>query len=100
MGASSTLMGLSVAFETIAECLVMIYSSSLLLNLGASYLLFLSFLALLFRCAGYFLVRIVDIPLFVLPFDLLYGFTMGASWVAMVHFAETEAPDGPISYNP
>jgi PPP family 3-phenylpropionic acid transporter len=91
LGASETLMGLSLAVATLSEMPVFFFSAGLLRKLGARGLLFLSLLAYVVRLLAYTLMPAVWLAL---PINLLHGLTFSALWVAGVSYANEVAPKG------
>jgi PPP family 3-phenylpropionic acid transporter len=91
MGASSSLMGMSLLVATISEIPIFFYSDRLLRRWGAHGLLSMSLLAFVIRLLGY---AIMPRVWFVLPIHLLHGLTFSAMWVAGVSYANELAPPG------
>ena len=91
LGASTTLMGLSLTVATLSEIPVFFFSALLLRKIGARGLLLLSLGAYVVRLFAYTLLPPVWI---VLPISLLHGLTFSALWVAGVSYANEVAPKG------
>lgn len=91
LGASETLMGLSLTVATLSEIPVFFFSALLLRKVGARGLLLMSLLAYVVRLLAYTLMPPVWL---VLPINLLHGLTFSALWVAGVSYANEVAPKG------
>jgi MFS transporter, PPP family, 3-phenylpropionic acid transporter len=91
LGASETLMGLSLTVATLSEIPVFFFSAVLLRKFGARGLLLMSLLAYVVRLLAYTLMPPVWL---VLPINLLHGLTFSALWVAGVSYANEVAPKG------
>ncbi|MCL4266305.1 MAG: MFS transporter [Anaerolineae bacterium] len=91
MGASNTIMGLSLTFATISEIPVFLYSRRLLARWGAPFVLMLSMVGTVIRAFAYVWMTA---PWQVLPISLLHGPTFAAMWVAGVAYADENAPPG------
>ena len=79
LGASKTLMGLSLALATVSELPVWFYAHWLLERIGMRKVLVLSLLA----CAAQgFAYSVMVNPLMILPIQLLHGLAFSASWAA------------------
>ncbi|NJN53670.1 MAG: MFS transporter, partial [Anaerolineae bacterium] len=91
MGASSTLMGLSLTFATLSEIPVFLYSRRLLARWGAPFVLMLSMVGTVIRAFAYVFMTA---PWQVLPISLLHGPTFAAMWAAGVAYADESAPPG------
>ncbi len=91
LGASETLMGLSLTVATLSEMPVFFFSALLLRKFGARGLLLLSLVAYVVRMFAYTLLPPVWL---VLPISLLHGLTFSALWVAGVSYANDVAPKG------
>jgi len=91
MGASGTIMGLSLTFATISEIPVFLYSRRLLARWGAPFVLMLSMVGTVVRAFAYVLMTA---PWQVLPISLLHGPTFAAMWAAGVAYADETAPPG------
>ena len=91
LGASSTLMGLSLTLGTVSELVVLALSSVLLKRLGTHWLLILSVLVQALRLLGW---SVIGDPYLALSFQLLNGLAFGALWMAGVAYAKEIAPEG------
>lgn len=91
MGASATIMGLSLTFATISEIPIFLYSKKMLQRWGAPLLLAGSLLATAVRAFAYLTMTM---PWQVLPISLLHGPTFAALWAAGVAYADETAPAG------
>jgi PPP family 3-phenylpropionic acid transporter len=91
LGASKTLMGLSLTFGTISELPIFFYSNRLLRRWGARGLLLIALFAYAVRALAY---TVVSDPWMFLVVQLLHGLTFSAMWVAGVSFADSMAPEG------
>jgi PPP family 3-phenylpropionic acid transporter len=91
IGASSSLMGLSLTVATLGELAAFLSSDRLLLRLGTRRLLVVSLLAHVVRVSLYSVLRV---PWLVLPVQLLHGLSFSAMWVACVSYANQIAPEG------
>lgn len=91
MGASNTIMGLSLTLATVSEIPVFLYSRRLLARWGAPFVLMLSMVGTVIRAFAY---AWMTAPWQVLPISLLHGPTFAAMWVAGVAYADENAPPG------
>jgi PPP family 3-phenylpropionic acid transporter len=91
LGASETLMGISLTVATLSEIPVFFFSAPLLRKFGARGLLLFSLIAYIVRMFAYTLMPPVWL---VLPINLLHGLTFSALWVAGVSYANEVAPKG------
>jgi PPP family 3-phenylpropionic acid transporter len=91
LGASKTLMGLSLTVATVSELPVWFFSSRLLERWGTRGVLTLSLLACAAQGFAYSLIR--D-PWLMLPIQLLHGPAFSAMWAAGVSYASEMAPEG------
>jgi PPP family 3-phenylpropionic acid transporter len=91
MGASKTIMGLSLTFATLSEIPVFLYSKKMLERWGAPMLLAFSMGATVIRAFAYVAMTA---PWQVLPISLLHGPTFAALWAAGVAYADQTAPAG------
>eukprot|EP00045_Choanoeca_perplexa_P005837 m.48812 g.48812 ORF g.48812 m.48812 type:complete len:427 (-) comp13323_c0_seq1:164-1444(-) len=91
MGASDTLLGVSLAVTTVSEMPFFFYSGPLLRRLGAVSVCLLALLAYSARLGYYSLLHE---PWYVLPAELLHGLTFGLSWAAMASHSAVLAPPG------
>ena len=91
LGASETLMGLSLTVATLSEMPVFFFSSWLLRKVGARGLLLLAIAAYVVRLLAYTLMPPVWL---VLPINLLHGLTFSALWVAGVSYVNEVTPKG------
>jgi PPP family 3-phenylpropionic acid transporter len=91
IGASKTLMGLSLTIATLSELPVMFFGDRLLKRLGTQGLLALGLAVTGLRGLLYFLF---DVPSAILLIQLVHGLTFPAIWIAGVSFAAEHAPPG------
>lgn len=91
LGASATLMGLSLAIATLSEMPVFFFSGLLLHKFGARGVLLLALAVFVLRLAIYAAFPVAQI---VLAANLLHGLTFSAAWVAGVTYANQIAPPG------
>jgi len=91
LGASSTLMGLSVTVGIVSELVVLILSSLLLKQFGAQKLLILGASTQAIRLLGW---SLISDPYLALSLQLLNGLAFGALWMAGVAYAKEIAPPG------
>ncbi len=91
LGATETLMGLTLLVATLSEIPIFFYGEYLLQWLGARGLLLLALGATLVRMVGYALMPAVWVAL---PINLLHGLTFSAMWIAGVSYANRAAPPG------
>jgi PPP family 3-phenylpropionic acid transporter len=91
LGASKTLMGLSLTFATISELPILFYSNRLLNRWGARGLMLVALMAYVVRALAY---TVISEPWMFLVVQLLHGLTFSAMWVAGVSYADSMAPDG------
>jgi MFS transporter, PPP family, 3-phenylpropionic acid transporter len=91
LGASKTLMGLSLTAATVSEVPVLFFSARLLARWGARGLLAISLAALAIRVLAY---SVMGAAWVVLLIQLLHGPSFAAMWSAGVHYADRLAPPG------
>lgn len=91
LGASRSLMGISLLVATLSEVPIFFFGERLLQRLGARGLILLSLSATVLRMVAY---AVMPAPLYVLPINLLHGFTFSAMWIAAVSYANRAAPLG------
>jgi len=91
LGASKTLMGLSLTFATLSELPIFFYSNRLLNRWGARGLLLIALSAYVVRALAY---TVVSETWMFLVVQLLHGLTFSAMWVAGVSYADSMAPTG------
>ncbi|MBK6433510.1 MFS transporter [Candidatus Amarolinea dominans] len=91
LGASKTLMGITLAVSTVSELPVWFFADRLIERLGTRKVLALSLLACAAQGFGYSLM--VN-PLCALPIQLLHGLLFSASWAAGVALSGEIAPKG------
>ncbi len=91
MGASETLMGLSLTVATLSELPVFFFSGWLIKRLGARGLMMVSLATMVVRLAAY---TVMPAAWMVLPIHLLHGLTFSAMWVAGVSYVNEVAPPG------
>jgi MFS transporter, PPP family, 3-phenylpropionic acid transporter len=91
LGATTTLMGLSLTVATVSELPIFFFSDSFLRRWGAKGLLSIALFAQVLRMVSY---ALMPTAWFVLPIHLLHGLTFSAMWVAGVSYANEIAPPG------
>ena len=91
MGASNTIMGLSLTMSTVSEIPIFLYSKKLLDRWGAKALLAF---AIFFTVVRAFAYVAMTAPWQVLFISLLHGPTFAAMWTAGVAYADESAPPG------
>lgn len=91
LGASETLMGISLTVSTLSEIPVMFFGNRLLKRLGSKGLIALSMGIIGLRSILFFLAAS---PLMILLIQLLHGFTFPSLWLAGVKYAADHAPAG------
>lgn len=91
LGASRTLLGITITLSTIFELPVMALSDRLLKRFGARGLLVLAMGLTALRCLLY---GVTTSPGQILVIQVMHGFTYPALWIAGVHFAAKHAPPG------
>lgn len=91
LGASKTLMGVSMIFSTISELPFWFFSNRLLNRWSMKSLIIFSMGLLAIRFFAYSLIRI---PWWVVPVNLLHGATFSVFWIVGVSYAAKSAPEG------
>lgn len=91
LGATKTLMGMTLFVATLSEIPIFFYGDRLLNRLGARGLLLFSLGATVVRMSCY---ALMPAAVYVLPIQLLHGLTFSAMWVAGVSYANRAAPPG------
>lgn len=91
LGASETLMGLSLTVATLSELTVFALSGRMLQRWGTGRMLAISIVAMVIRMLAY---SLITTPAGVLVIQLLHGFTFAALWTAGVAYANNVAPRG------
>ncbi|MCP4360918.1 MAG: MFS transporter [Chloroflexi bacterium] len=91
MGASGTIMGLSLTIATASEIPIFLYSRKLLTRWGTPALLAISLGGTIVRAFAY---AAMSAPWQVLPISLLHGPTFAVMWTAGVAYADELAPPG------
>jgi PPP family 3-phenylpropionic acid transporter len=91
VGASKTLMGLSLTISTLAEMPVMFFANRLLKRWHPMGLFMVGMAVTGLKGLLYF---VFDFPAAILLIQLLHGFTFPAIWIAGVSFANENAPAG------
>lgn len=91
LGASETLMGISLTVSTLSEIPVMFFGHRLLKRMGSSGLMALSLGIIGLRSVLFFLA---DSPTAIIFFQVLHGFTFPSLWLAGVKYAADHAPAG------
>lgn len=89
LGGSQTLLGISIAVCAFSEVIVFQFAGKLINILGNFKLLFLSLAAFIVRLLGY--SYLYD-PWWVLPIELLHGFTYAAMWSSCVAYGSSISP--------
>jgi PPP family 3-phenylpropionic acid transporter len=91
LGASSTLMGISLTIGTISELVILFLSAFLLRRLGPQKLMIISVATQALRLLGW---SMIGDPYLALSLQLLNGLAFGALWMAGVAYAKEIAPEG------
>jgi len=91
IGASKSLMGLSVAISTLSELPVMFFGDRLLKRFQPRGLLVLGMIVIGVRVLLY---SAFNSPIAILMLQLMHGFTFPAIWIAGVSYAHENAPNG------
>ncbi|NKQ35864.1 MAG: MFS transporter, partial [Chloroflexi bacterium] len=91
MGASRTIMGLTLTFATISEIPIFLYSAKLLKRWDARFLLAVAMTAMVIRAFAY---AGMTAPWQALIISLLHGLSFGLMWIAGVAYADKNAPAG------
>ncbi|WP_374689610.1 MFS transporter [Promineifilum sp.] len=91
LGASRTLMALSLTVSTLSELPFWFLGSWLLRRFGISRMVVLALLATILR---YFALSFMQAPWLVLPISLLHGPSFAILWAALVADADAAAPPG------
>lgn len=91
IGASKSLMGLSLTISTLSELPVMFFGDRLLKRFKAHGLLVLGMAAIGVRALLY---SAFNFPIAILLIQLIHGFTFPAIWIAGVSYAHENAPSG------
>lgn len=91
LGASKSLMGLSLAVATISELFIFFYAGRLLDRWGTRKILITTLIAHVIRLMGYAFAQTPEQVLFI---QLLHGPTFSLIWVAGVSYANQMAPKG------
>ena len=91
LGASETLMGLSLTFSTLGELPVWFFSDAMLRRWGTKGMLIFSLSACVIQAFGY---AWMPVPWLILPLQLLHGPVFSAMWAAGVAYAAEIAPEG------
>lgn len=95
LGATSLLLGLTLAVTTVGEVPFFFFSGELLKRFGANKVVVLALAAYVIRlgwyaCLGYFHVNVW----WVLPVEVLHGLTFSLGWAACATHATEIAPPG------
>src|SRR5687767_3292223 len=90
IGASKSLMGLSLTVSTLSELPVMFFGDRLLKRFQARGLLVLAMVVIGVRVLLY---AVFDTPIAILALQLMHGFTFPAVWIAGVSYAHENAPN-------
>lgn len=91
LGASETLMGISLTVSTLSEIPVMFFGNRLLKRMGSTGLIALSMGIIGLRSILFFLAAS---PLMIIFVQLMHGFTFPSLWLAAVKYAADHAPAG------
>jgi MFS transporter, PPP family, 3-phenylpropionic acid transporter len=91
LGATRTLMGVSLTFATVSEIPVLFFSDRLLKRFDARWLILFSLIVFALRAFAY---SIMSTPWVVMPIQLTHGLTFSVMWVAGVSYVNEIAPDG------
>ena len=89
LGASETLIGVSIVFSVFTEIPFFFYSGKFLDLFGEQWLILSALVAYIIRVIGY---SFLQNPWFVLPLELLSGLTFSALFVAAVHYSSNLFP--------
>ncbi len=91
MGASPTIMGLTLTFATASEIPIFLYAAKLLKRWDAQFLLAVAMTAMVIRAFAY---AGMTAPWQALIISLLHGLSFGLMWIAGVAYADKSAPAG------
>lgn len=91
LGASKTLMGISVTIAILSELPVLYYGDRLVQRQGLRGLMIIS---LVMYAVRLILVSVIQLPILILPIQLLNGLTYTTMWIAGVAYANRSAQDG------
>lgn len=91
IGASKSLMGLSLTLSTLSEIPAMFYGNRLLKRFGAQGLLILGTAAIAIRLLLY---AAFNLPSAILAIQIIHGLTFPLIWIAGVTYAHENAPEG------
>ena len=91
LGASKTLMGLSLSIATISELPMFFYSDRLLARWSAKGLFIFATVMYVVRALA---LSYIQLPWMILVTQLFHGLTFSAMWVAGVSYADQIAPPG------
>jgi MFS transporter, PPP family, 3-phenylpropionic acid transporter len=91
LGATRSLMGISLTFATVSEIPVLFFSDRLLKRFEARRLILFS---LIIFCLRAFAYSIMQAPWLVLPIQLTHGLTFSTMWIAGVSYVNEIAPEG------
>lgn len=91
LGASKTLMGLSLTLATVSEVPILFYSGRLLNRFGITSLMIFAMILLAVRLLAF---SIIGLPVLVVLFQILHGPAYSVMWVSGVSFAALHAPRG------
>jgi MFS transporter, PPP family, 3-phenylpropionic acid transporter len=91
LGATRSLMGISLTFATVSEIPVLFFSDRLLRRFEARRLILFSLIIFSLRAFAY---SIMQVPWVVLPIQLTHGLTFSTMWVAGVSYVNEIAPEG------
>jgi MFS transporter, PPP family, 3-phenylpropionic acid transporter len=91
LGATRSLMGISLTFATLSEIPVLFFSDKLLKKFEARRLILFSLVIFSLRAFAYSVMRV---PWVVLPIQLTHGLTFSTMWIAGVAYVNEIAPEG------
>jgi MFS transporter, PPP family, 3-phenylpropionic acid transporter len=91
LGATRSLMGISLSFATVSEIPVLFFSDRLLKRFEARHLILFSLIIFSLRAFAY---SFMQVPWVVLPIQLTHGLTFSTMWIAGVSYVNEIAPEG------
>lgn len=94
LGAPILLMGACLAVICAIELPVFLYSGHILAFLGYNGSLGTALAAFCLRLTAYSTIHLAPSVWYVVPVEVLHGFTFGIAWTAGVNFCKREAPPG------
>ncbi|XP_006824404.1 major facilitator superfamily domain-containing protein 6-like [Saccoglossus kowalevskii] len=91
LGASQTLMGITLLITCISEAPFLFYSGNMIKYLGHKGVFYIVLLSYIVRFVGY---SFITSAWYVLPLELLHGITFGAMFAAVTSYASIISPPG------